>query len=65
MPDFLRFSTIVDIGGGHGQLLARMLQASASAKGVLLERETLLAQAEHQLRAAGVLDRCRVEAGSF
>ena len=63
--DFTGFSIIIDIGGGHGQLLARMLQAAPSAKGVLLEREALLAEAKNQLRAAGVLERCRVEAGSF
>ena len=63
--DFARFSTIVDIGGGHGQLLALMLDAAPSAKGVLQERETLLGQAEDHLREAGVLARCRLEAGSF
>lgn len=63
--DFSRFSTIVDIGGGHGQLLALMLEASPSAKGVLQERESLVGAAEDHLREAGVLTRCRIEAGSF
>jgi hypothetical protein len=63
--DFSKFSTIVDIGGGHGQLLALMLAAAPSAKGVLLEREVLSGEAEEHLREAGVLPRCRIEAGSF
>jgi len=63
--DFTGFSTIVDIGGGHGQLLARMLVAAPAATGVLQEREALVADAEDHLREAGVLDRCRIEAGSF
>ena len=63
--DFTTYSTIVDVGGGHGQLLARMLGAAPAAKGVLLERDSLIGAAEEQLRAAGVLDRCRLEAGSF
>ena len=63
--DFTRFSTIVDIGGGHGQLLALMLGASPSANGVLLEREAVVGAAENHLREAGVLSRCRIEAGSF
>jgi hypothetical protein len=63
--DFTKFSTIVDIGGGHGQLLALMLDAAPSAKGVLLERKALIGEAEDHLREAGVLPRCRVEAGSF
>jgi hypothetical protein len=53
------------VGGGHGQLLAAMLRAAPAAKGVLLEREALMAGAEEQLRSAGVLSRCRLEAGSF
>ena len=63
--DFSRFSAIVDVGGGHGQLLTLMLSAAPRAKGVLFEREQLAAEAERHLQDAGVLDRCRVEAGSF
>ena len=63
--DFTQFSTIVDIGGGHGQLLAFILDAAPGAKGVLLERQALIEEAEDHLRAAGVLTRCRTEAGSF
>jgi O-methyltransferase domain/Dimerisation domain len=63
--DFTRFTTIVDVGGGHGQLLALMLQAAPAAKGVLLERDGLMGAAEGHLRDAGVLSRCRLEPGSF
>jgi hypothetical protein len=63
--DFTPFGTIVDVGGGHGQLLALMLGAAPAAKGVLLEREAVVAGAEEHLREAGVLPRCRLEAGSF
>jgi hypothetical protein len=63
--DFSPFSTIADIGGGHGQLLALMLQASPGSTGVLLEQQALLGSAADHLRAAGVVDRCRMEAGSF
>jgi len=63
--DFTPYSTIVDIGGGLGQLLALVLGAAPSAKGVLQEREALIGDAEEHLREAGVLPRCRIEAGSF
>jgi SAM-dependent methyltransferase len=63
--DFTPFSTIVDVGGGHGQLLALMLGAAPAAKGVLLEQESLVAGAERLLGDAGVLARCRLEIGSF
>jgi hypothetical protein len=63
--DFTKFSTIVDVGGGHGQLLSLMLAAAPAAKGVLMERDVLIAEAEDHLREAGVLSRCRLETGSF
>lgn len=63
--DFTPYATIVDVGGGHGQLLARMLTAAPAAKGVLVERESVIGGAEQHLREAGVLSRCRLEAGSF
>lgn len=63
--DVTRFSTIVDLGGGNGQLLALMLGASPKATGVLLEREALAHEAREFLRAQGVLSRCRIESGSF
>lgn len=63
--DFTPYSTIVDIGGGHGQLLSLMLAAAPGSTGVLLEREQLVKATEEHLRGVGVLDRCRVEAGSF
>jgi hypothetical protein len=63
--DFTPYSTIADIGGGHGQLLALMLGASPKSKGVLQERESLVGPAEAHLREAGVLNRCRIDSGSF
>jgi SAM-dependent methyltransferase len=63
--DFTPFGTIVDVGGGHGQLLALMLEAAPAADGVLLEQQGLMGRAEQRLREAGVLSRCRLEAGSF
>src|SRR5262249_10639700 len=35
--DFLGMRTIVDVGGGHGLLLAAILQAAPEARGVLLD----------------------------
>ena len=63
--DFTRFGTIVDVGGGHGRLLALMLGAAPAADGVLLEQPGLIGPAEKHLGEAGVLDRCRLMGGSF
>lgn len=63
--DFTPFGSIVDVGGGHGQLLALMLDAAPAADGVLLEQPSLIGPAEKHLGEAGVLDRCRLVGGSF
>lgn len=56
---------IVDVGGGDGGLLARVLRGQPQARGVLLDTETALAAARDRLAAAGVADRARLQAGSF
>ncbi|MCF6377977.1 acetylserotonin O-methyltransferase [Nocardioides KLBMP 9356] len=63
--DFTPFGTIVDVGGGHGQLLSLMLGAAPAAKGVLLEQPSMVGEAEKQLGAAGLLHRCRLVGASF
>jgi hypothetical protein len=63
--DFGRFGTIVDVGGGNGALLAAILEAHPSARGILLDQAHVVSGAEPVLRAAGVSDRCEVVAGSF
>lgn len=63
--DFTGVGTVVDVGGGRGRLLSLVLGAAPDAKGVLLEREAVAVRAREHLRSAGVLDRCRVEVGSF
>jgi hypothetical protein len=62
--DFGKFRRIVDVGGGRGGLLAEILKAHASPKGVLFDQPQVVAQPDY-LTAAGVLDRCKVVAGNF
>jgi hypothetical protein len=63
--DFSGARTIVDLGGGHGHLLATILQAHSSLRGVLFDVPEVVATAEKPLRQAGVLERCRLEGGDF
>lgn len=63
--DFAPFTRIVDVGGGHGQLLALALAAALTAEGVLFERAGIADRAERLLRAPGVVERTRFEAGSL
>jgi hypothetical protein len=63
--DFSGARTVVDVGGGHGALLAGILAANPPARGVLFDQPHVVAGAEHALREAGVADRCAVVGGSF
>ena len=63
--DFSRFRTIVDVAGGRGALLARILRRNPGASGILFDQPHVVESAESLLREQGVSDRCRVEGGSF
>lgn len=63
--DFTRFGTIADIGGGHGRLLAAILQATPAADGVLYDLPQVLEGAPELLGKYGVAERVRVVPGSF
>jgi SAM-dependent methyltransferase len=62
---FGRFSTIVDVGGGTGSLLAAVLAANPGVRGAVLDLPHVVSGAAEVLEAAGVADRCEVVAGSF
>lgn len=63
--DFARFSTVADIGGSAGTLLAAILERYPTVHGVLFDQPEVVAGAEPVLQAAGVTDRCQVVGGSF
>ena len=63
--DFAGLDTLVDVGGGHGVLLAAILAANPRLHGILLDRGTVIAGAQTRLRAAGVSDRSECLPGDF
>jgi SAM-dependent methyltransferase/biotin operon repressor len=63
--DFGAFSTIVDVGGGHGRLLAAILETAPNSRGVLFDLPEVVAGAPELFRKYGVDDRVRIEEGSF
>ncbi|KAA1251593.1 hydroxyneurosporene methyltransferase [Mycobacterium simiae] len=63
--DFGVFATIVDVGGGHGRLLAAILQTAPHAKGILFDQPQVVAGAPAVLAEHHVADRVRIAAGSF
>ena len=57
--DFSRFERIVDVGGGHGALLAGILAASPKSHGVLCDLPNVVAGAD-ALRAPDLAGRCAI-----
>jgi SAM-dependent methyltransferase len=63
--DFAPFGTLVDVGGGQGNLIAAILQRYPNLKGILFDQAATIAQARGVLANDGVLDRCDLVAGDF
>jgi hypothetical protein len=63
--DFGRFTTITDVGGGDGTLLAHVLDAHPGLTGVVFDTADGLAQAPKTLERHGLQGRCTVSAGDF
>ena len=57
--------TLVDVGGGTGTLLAKVLRHRPKIGGVLLERPGMLELAHGHLVEQGVADRCEFVEGDF
>ncbi|MFB7169417.1 methyltransferase [Streptomyces sp. NPDC056254] len=57
--------TVVDIAGGTGELLARILTAHPTLRGILLERPQVVAAARTRLAATPAGGRCAFRAGDF
>lgn len=70
VPAAYKFSgirTLVDVGGGHGSLLATILKANPKLKGVLYDQHSVVSRAEkdQHVTAKGIKERCRLESGNF
>jgi hypothetical protein len=63
--DFSGIRTLVDVGGGHGYLLARVLKAHPAMRGVLFDLPHVVAGAGPALEKLGAADRVEVSSGSF
>jgi DNA-binding transcriptional ArsR family regulator len=63
--DFSRFGTIVDVAGGHGRLLAAILNATPQARGILFDQPHVVSGASALLEEHRVADRVKLVEGSF
>jgi hypothetical protein len=63
--DFGRHTTLVDVGGGRGALLAAILTRYPAVRGLVFDLPHVVAESPPLLEAAGVAERCQVVGGSF
>ena len=63
--DFSEFGTLVDIGGGTGNLLTTILQANPGLRGVIHDLPHVAREARTLIASRGLADRCTVSEGSF
>lgn len=64
---FSGIRTLVDVGGGHGSLLAAILKANPKLKGVLFDQPSVITRArqDRHVTAKGIAERCTLESGDF
>ena len=63
--DFSGITTVVDVGGGNGTLLGSILAAHPHLQGILYDAGPVVEAAAAGLRAQGVHERVKLEAGNF
>ena len=63
--DFSGIGVLVDVAGGHGQVLASILAKHPRMRGVLFDLEHVIAGAVPRLEAAGLAGRCTTVSGDF
>jgi O-methyltransferase domain len=63
--DFSPYPTIVDVGGGHGRMLAAILDVTPRSRGILFDLPQVVAGAPAVLEEHRVDERVRIVEGSF
>jgi len=63
--DFSVFGVVADIGGGNGSQMTEILKKHSRMKGILFDLPHVIERAQERIQASGLLDRCKLVAGSF
>jgi len=63
--DFKSVNKVVDIAGGHGFLISRVLQANPHLKGAMVDLPFSVEYAKKTVADSGVADRCELIAGDI
>jgi O-methyltransferase domain/Dimerisation domain len=63
--DFGESGTLADIGGGHGALLATILQKRPGLRGILFDIGHVAEGAKPMMESSGLASRCQIVGGDF
>src|SRR5262249_46275388 len=63
--DFSGIGKIIDVGGGHGTLIAAILQKYPQMAGILFDSPHIAERARESIASAGLANRCEVAGGDF
>ena len=63
--DFSAFSTVMDVGGGNGELLAGILRANPNLRAVLFDQPHVIERAKPKIAEQGLAERFSLAAGDF
>jgi hypothetical protein len=63
--DLTGVTTIADVGGGTGDVLAALLEANPGVRGILVDRPEMLARAHPALRVGPLAVRCTLRPGDL
>lgn len=63
--NFSSISKIVDVGGGHGSLIAAILKAYPTMQGILFDLPLVVTDAKRHIEAEGLTQRCEIVGGNF
>ena len=63
--DFSGFGTVVDIGGGNGEVISAILRKNAAVKGILFDMPEVIDRAKNNISENGLSDRCQLVPGNF
>lgn len=63
--DFSAFKTIVDVGGGNGEVITSILKRHKEVKGILFDLPEVINRARQNITSTGLNDRCQLATGNF
>ncbi|MEO8582174.1 MAG: methyltransferase [Flavitalea sp.] len=63
--DFSVYNTIVDVGGGNGEVISAVLHKNPNVRGILFDLPEVISRSGDSIAARGLKDRCQLETGNF